>query len=75
LIVADEPTGNLDSHTADAVLALLAGLSRRGKTVLMVSHERDVSRIADRVVTLVDGRMADNRGALQARHARDLRHA
>jgi len=63
LIVADEPTGNLDTHTADTVLNLLAGLAGRGKTVLMVTHERDVSRIADRIVTLVDGRVVDNRVA------------
>ena len=60
LVVADEPTGNLDSHTATAVLALLAGLPRRGKTVLMVTHERDLSRIADRVVSLADGRVVGN---------------
>lgn len=60
LIVADEPTGNLDSATADTVLALLASLARAGKTVLMVTHERDVSRIADRVITLADGRLVDN---------------
>jgi putative ABC transport system ATP-binding protein len=63
LVVADEPTGNLDSRTADAVLALLAGLTRAGKTVLMVTHERDVSRLVDRIVTLADGRIvADERG-------------
>ncbi len=55
LVVADEPTGNLDSHTAQAVLDLLASLARAGRTVLMVTHERDVARIADRVVTLSDG--------------------
>jgi len=66
LIVADEPTGNLDSATADAVLALLASLARRGKTVLMVTHERDVSRIADRVIGLADGRVVDNRMLTQA---------
>jgi len=60
LIVADEPTGNLDTATADAVLALLAALAQRGKTVLMVTHERDVSRIADRVITLADGHLVDN---------------
>jgi putative ABC transport system ATP-binding protein len=75
LIVADEPTGNLDSHTAQAVLALLAGLSRRGKTVLMVTHERDVSRIADRVVMLADGRIADNRDARSLRSVQEARHA
>jgi putative ABC transport system ATP-binding protein len=57
LIVADEPTGNLDSQTADSVLELLASLTRAGQTVLMVTHERDVTRIADRVVTLSDGRV------------------
>ena len=61
LIVADEPTGNLDSHTAGAVLNVLAGLVRLGKTVLMVTHERDLSRIADRVVSLADGRVVGNR--------------
>ncbi len=58
VIVADEPTGNLDTQTADTVLALLASLARQGKTVLMVTHERDVQRVADRVVTLVDGRVS-----------------
>lgn len=57
IVVADEPTGNLDSVTADAVLELFAGLSADGKTVLMVTHERDVTRYADQVVTLVDGRV------------------
>ena len=57
LLVADEPTGNLDSHTAESVLELLALLTRQGKTVLMVTHERDMSRVADRVITLADGRV------------------
>ena len=60
LVVADEPTGNLDTQTAQAVLALLAGLTKRGKTVLMVTHEADLSRIADRVVSLADGRVVGN---------------
>ena len=64
LIVADEPTGNLDSHTAEEVLALLAGLARAGKTVVVVTHERDWIERFDRVVTLVDGRVAGvSRGA------------
>jgi putative ABC transport system ATP-binding protein len=58
LLVADEPTGNLDSHTAEAVLELLVAMSRAGRTVLMVTHERDVRSVADRVVTLEDGRIA-----------------
>jgi putative ABC transport system ATP-binding protein len=57
LLLADEPTGNLDSSTGEAVLELLAGLTRTGTTVLMVTHERNMTRIADRVVTLADGRV------------------
>lgn len=73
IVVADEPTGNLDSHNADAVLALFRALATDGKTVLMVTHERDVSRFADRVVTLVDGRVSTNEvnGPLDANVSRD----
>jgi putative ABC transport system ATP-binding protein len=70
IVVADEPTGNLDSHTADAVLALLAGLRHAGKTVVTVTHERDIARLADRVVTLADGRIVDvARGGAEVAHA------
>ncbi len=55
LIVADEPTGNLDSATSDAVMGLFANLAAEGKTVLMVTHERDLSRFFTRSITLVDG--------------------
>jgi len=57
LLLADEPTGNLDSSTGETVLELLAGLARTGTTVLMVTHERNVTRMVDRVVTLADGRV------------------
>ncbi len=57
VLLADEPTGNLDSATSDAVLGLFAGLAADGRTVVMVTHERDVSGYATRVVTLVDGRV------------------
>lgn len=64
LLVADEPTGNLDSRTAEGVLALLRQQADTGKTVLLVTHEREIGRVADRVVTLVDGRVfADEPGA------------
>jgi len=58
IIVADEPTGNLDSHTADAVLDLFVDLSRSGKTIVMVTHERDISHLVTRTVTLADGIIA-----------------
>lgn len=59
LLVADEPTGNLDSRTADSVLQLLSDLARSGKTVLVVTHERDAARRFDRVIALADGRVVE----------------
>jgi putative ABC transport system ATP-binding protein len=64
LIVADEPTGNLDSTTSDQVMTLLASLARQGKTVVAVTHERDLGRFFDRIVSLRDGRIeSDSRRA------------
>lgn len=60
VLLADEPTGNLDSRTSDSVLELFAQLAAEGRTVMMVTHERDVSRYATRQVTLVDGRVSDD---------------
>lgn len=58
LLVADEPTGNLDSRTAESVIELLGELARAGKTVVVVTHERDLARRFDRIVTLADGRVS-----------------
>jgi putative ABC transport system ATP-binding protein len=55
IVVADEPTGNLDSHTAMDVLQLFEELAAVGKTVVMVTHERDIARWVTRTVTLADG--------------------
>jgi putative ABC transport system ATP-binding protein len=55
LIVADEPTGNLDSHTAEQVMEFFSHLVSAGKTVVMVTHERDLSRYFARSITLRDG--------------------
>ena len=68
VIVADEPTGNLDSRTAAAVLELLASFARDGKTVVLVTHERELGRIADRVLTLSDGRLVDDAPQAQVAH-------
>jgi putative ABC transport system ATP-binding protein len=57
LLLADEPTGNLDSHTADDVLELFAELNREGRTIVVVTHERDIRSIVGREVTLRDGRI------------------
>jgi putative ABC transport system ATP-binding protein len=61
LLLADEPTGNLDSHTAAAVLELFGELNAEGRTIVVVSHERDIRSIAGREVTLVDGRIVTDR--------------
>ena len=57
VLLADEPTGNLDSRTAAAILELFAELARAGQTVVMVTHEQDAMRLASRTITLVDGRI------------------
>ncbi|MEN6479909.1 MAG: ABC transporter ATP-binding protein [Anaerolineales bacterium] len=57
LLVADEPTGNLDSASADRVLTLFADLHRRGKTILMVTHDPTMAQRADRRLTMNDGRI------------------
>jgi putative ABC transport system ATP-binding protein len=62
LLLADEPTGNLDSTTAEAVLELFADLNADGRTIVVVTHEREIRSIAGRQVTLRDGRVvADER--------------
>jgi ABC-type lipoprotein export system ATPase subunit len=66
LIVADEPTGNLDSHTAAAVFSVLAGLTELGKTVVYVTHDRGLAARADASVDLLDGRVVARRGPFPA---------
>jgi putative ABC transport system ATP-binding protein len=58
LLLADEPTGNLDSQTAAELLKLLGELVAAGQTLIMATHDRDALRHAFRTVTLVDGRIA-----------------
>jgi len=57
ILVADEPTGNLDSRTSDAVLRQFSDLADTGTTVIMVTHERDVANVVDRTITLADGKV------------------
>jgi putative ABC transport system ATP-binding protein len=59
VLVADEPTGNLDVQTGDAVLDLLGEVAAAGTCVLMVTHERDISRWVHRTVTLTDGQTTE----------------
>ena len=57
LILADEPTGNLDSRSSADVLALFAELHRSGRTIVLITHEADVARAAQRIVQIRDGRL------------------
>jgi putative ABC transport system ATP-binding protein len=57
LILADEPTGNLDTRTSVAIMALLQDLNRQGITVVLVTHELDISGYASRVIQFRDGRL------------------
>ena len=58
LILADEPTGNLDTQTSEDILALFEELNRQGLTIVLVTHEADVARHANRIMSIVDGRIA-----------------
>jgi putative ABC transport system ATP-binding protein len=55
LILADEPTGNLDSVSTADVLGLLRGLHDQGRTIVLITHEHDIAELADRAVTIRDG--------------------
>ena len=60
VILADEPTGNLDSRTSVEIMALFQELGRAGITVLLVTHEPDISRYAGRILTMRDGRIVSD---------------
>jgi putative ABC transport system ATP-binding protein len=60
ILMADEPTGNLDEATRTSVLELFAKLNADGRTIIVVTHERDISHYTDRQVTLIDGRVAED---------------
>jgi ABC-type antimicrobial peptide transport system, ATPase component len=57
VVLADEPTGNLDSVTASSVLDLLRHLATSGTTVVIATHEADIARVIDRTVEISDGRL------------------
>ena len=76
ILVADEPTGNLDSRTADAVFHLFESLVSEGKTIVMVTHDEDMARQVSRAVTIADGQIvADKQRDLLTAHLPVAQHA
>ncbi len=61
LILADEPTGNLDSHSTEEVLGIFARLNAEGRTIVLITHEPDVAGRAKRVIRLADGSVTEDR--------------
>ena len=59
LILADEPTGNLDSASSREILQILSDLNAAGRTVVLITHEHDVAAVAHRIVAMADGRIKD----------------
>lgn len=60
LIVADEPTGNLDTHSAEDILTLFERLHARNRTIVMVTHSMEIAARANRIIRIVDGRIASD---------------
>jgi putative ABC transport system ATP-binding protein len=72
LILADEPTGALDSHTSIEIMALMQKLNRDGMTIVLVTHERDIAACASRVIGFRDGRVVSDHGQPPRDAAEDL---
>jgi putative ABC transport system ATP-binding protein len=59
LILADEPTGNLDSHTTKDIMEIFHGLHEQGNTIVLITHDNDVARQAKRIVHILDGHLTE----------------
>ena len=61
IILADEPTGNLDSKTSLDIMTLLDEIHAKGNTIILVTHEEDIARHAHRIIRLIDGEVASDK--------------
>ncbi len=75
LILADEPTGNLDSHATEDVLRIFARLNEEGRTVVLITHEPDVAEQCKRVIRLSDGAIVEDRRTLGVHDAPPALHS
>jgi len=71
IILADEPTGNLDHRNGLEILALFQQLNREGRTILMITHDREVAEYAHRILVLRDGRIVEDRAVGEPRNAEE----
>ena len=69
LLLADEPTGNLDSHTSEEIMALFEALNREGITIVLVTHEADIAHHAKRQVRFFDGHIVSDQPTPHMEHA------
>jgi len=60
IILADEPTGNLDTKTGDEIMKMLKELNKQGKTIILVTHNPDLTKLANKVIRLKDGKIVEN---------------
>jgi putative ABC transport system ATP-binding protein len=63
IVLADEPTGNLDTKTGDEIMALFARLHKEGNTIILVTHENDIAQRADRIIHVRDGKVESDAAA------------
>ena len=59
LILADEPTGNLDSHTSADILSIFKELHEQGNTIVLITHDNDIAHQAKRIIHILDGRLTE----------------
>ena len=69
LILADEPTGNLDSHTSHEIMQVFRTLNEEGITVVLITHEPDIAQFARRIVTFRDGKVLSDVAVQDRKHA------
>jgi len=72
IILADEPTGNLDTRSGEEVMAIFQELNREGVTIVLVTHEPDIAKHAGRVVSFRDGRLVKDEAVVEKVDARDI---
>ena len=67
IVLADEPTGNLDSKTGDEIMGLFENLYRQGNTIILVTHENDIAQHAHRIIHIRDGRIASDQAVVKVK--------